>query len=60
MRNICTKAKSLEEEKFFHLNFYLPKSKLAWGTQQASSMHLRHEITLLDTPMPFLDLNLLD
>ena len=33
--------------------FYLPRCKLAWSTQQASSMHLRHETTPLSTPLPF-------
>ena len=27
--------------------------KLAWSTQQASSMHLRHETSLLSTPLTF-------
>ena len=26
---------------------------IAWSTQQASSMHLKHETTLLSTPLPF-------
>ena len=30
-----------------------PGSKLAWSTQQASSMHLRHGTTLLSTPLLF-------
>ena len=30
-----------------------PRSKLAWSTQQASSMHLRHESSLLSTQLPF-------
>jgi hypothetical protein len=28
-------------------------SKLAWSTQQASSMNLRHETTMLSTPLQF-------
>ena len=37
--------------------FYLPKVIIQvqtdWSTQQASSLHLRHETTLLSTPLPF-------
>ena len=31
----------------------LYRSKLTWSTQQASSMHLRNETTLLNTALPF-------
>ena len=41
-------------QKWKHVKYKAKsKSKLAWSTQQVSSMHLRHGTSLLSTPLPF-------
>ena len=45
--------KNGELVSIFIIIFTYLRSKLAWRTQQASFMHLRHETNLLITPLPF-------
>ena len=47
-------VKSFSEAQFFIIIFTQVRSKLAWSTQQASSMHLKHGTSLLSTPLQFL------